>query len=219
MMRQQLAVGTDAPRWCVSILPRNSRTRRVRKHILSTPADEPESRTTPSMYSKLQRVYLYICQELPWAARREPTADICRARRPRPSSPPSPVAATPPSSCSVASPIRRILESLGWNKLSVRLERMSSDELATVLPLLGSRAARERLEILLFSQSHGSHGVITARETRGGAERDADQVDERRGRRATDAGAHARDRGLALEVRQRPCFPLLFLSVWSHLPS
>ena len=82
MMRQTSSApnGTDAPRWCVSILPRNSRTRRVRKHILSTPADEPESRTTPSMYSKLQRVYLYICQELPYAAQVSATAaDLCRA--------------------------------------------------------------------------------------------------------------------------------------------
>jgi hypothetical protein len=111
------------------------------------------------------------------------------------------------------------LESLGWNKLSVRLERMSSDELATVLPLLGSRAARERLEILLFSQSHGSHGVITARE----------RAAARNGMQTKSMSAEVAGRpmlalmraiaGLLSRCDSAPCFPLLFLSVWSHLPS
>jgi hypothetical protein len=102
------------------------------------------------------------------------------------------------------------LESLGWNKLSVRLERMSSDELATVLPLLGSRAARERLEILLFSQSHGSHGVITARE----------RAAARNGMQTKSMSAEVAGRpmlalmraiaGLLSRCDSAPCFPCSF---------
>ena len=84
------------------------------------------------------------------------------------------------------------MESLGWNKLSVRLERMSSDELATVLPLLERAAARNGMQTKSMSAEVAGRPMLALM-------------------RAIA--------GLLSRCDSAPCFPLLFLSVWSHLPS